>query len=134
LKLRYYEASDGAKQFLGWRDSERNEDCGFGIHADGSTRCLPTGAIYAAIYFSDAGCTNALAYAAKTTPPTKYASKFDGVGARIYSATPYNGTVYSGSPSSCNASTAAAAALKLFTVGAEVASSAFVSATAKVAP
>ncbi|NUP13336.1 MAG: hypothetical protein HOW73_45440 [Polyangiaceae bacterium] len=59
LRARVMHASDGAAQFMGWRDSELDVDCGFTVAADGESRCLP------AVFFSttgigiyaDAGCT-----------------------------------------------------------------------------
>ncbi len=53
---------DGSKQFIGWYDSLRKENCGFQTAADGMMRCLPggiavsPGSVSTPIY-ADAGCT-----------------------------------------------------------------------------
>ena len=42
IKMQTLTTPDGAKQFVGWFDTERNEACQFSTAADGVTRCLPT--------------------------------------------------------------------------------------------
>jgi hypothetical protein len=42
LKARMLVTADGAKAFVGWRDTVRNENCSFWNTADGKLRCLPT--------------------------------------------------------------------------------------------
>lgn len=66
LRARYYAGEDGSRQFMGWRDTTRNEDCSFLKSEDGQLRCLPT-ATYAS-YYSDAGCSQPLLAVAKATP------------------------------------------------------------------
>lgn len=44
LRARYYVGEDGSRQFVGWHDKERNEDCSFSVAEDGKTRCLPPSA------------------------------------------------------------------------------------------
>lgn len=56
LKARRWIATDGAKQFLGWRDTQLNVDCSFNTAEDGSTRCLPSGSLGSS-YYLDAACT-----------------------------------------------------------------------------
>lgn len=62
LRARYYTGEDGSKQFVGWRDNTRNEDCSFLKSEDGQLRCLPAAAF--ASYYLDASCTQSAA----TTP------------------------------------------------------------------
>ncbi len=62
IKMIVLNTPDGAKQFSGWRDTVRNEDCTFVPTGDGMTRCLPTPSatsryVYSATYFADASCT-----------------------------------------------------------------------------
>ena len=41
LKAKYYAGADGSRQFVGWHDAQRDEDCYFGAAADGVLRCAP---------------------------------------------------------------------------------------------
>lgn len=133
VKIRYYEASDGAKQFIGWHDAERDDDCSFTMHANGTVRCLPGGATYA--FFADAGCTIAIAFMAKGAAVPKYAVKSEASGVRIYASTkPYSGPVFGSTAGKCSDITSGTTAYSLFAVGDEVPASAFVSAAEKVAP
>lgn len=61
LKAKWVSGSDGSKQFVGFYDSERSEDCSFQKAGDGTTRCMPasSGSVYNA-FFSDAGCAQPL--------------------------------------------------------------------------
>lgn len=54
LRMRSYVASDGAKQFIGWWDTNTQENCGAATAEDGRLRCLPV--IYGRLIFSDADC------------------------------------------------------------------------------
>jgi hypothetical protein len=56
LRARELRGSDGARQLLGWFDSERNEACAFALAADLQPRCLPSFQAYGG-FFSDAGCS-----------------------------------------------------------------------------
>ncbi len=60
LRARYHVGDDGSKQFVGWRDTERDEDCSFQTAEDGKLRCLPStgGSVQ---YFSDSGCSEVVA-------------------------------------------------------------------------
>jgi hypothetical protein len=61
-------AEDESRQFVGWFDKSRGENCAFGLSADGATRCLPTDAIEARL-FVDATCRQrAVAITACTMP------------------------------------------------------------------
>ena len=41
IKARYFETDGRAREFLGWYDSERDENCEF-LEVDGDVRCVPT--------------------------------------------------------------------------------------------
>src|SRR5262245_45947669 len=41
IKMRVGTTPDGAKEFIGWRDTQRNENCSFFTSTDGMRRCLP---------------------------------------------------------------------------------------------
>jgi hypothetical protein len=56
LKAKRLVTADGASSFVGWYDSQRNEDCGFGPAPDGATRCLPQTYVTAFLY-ADSGCS-----------------------------------------------------------------------------
>ncbi|MFN7131999.1 MAG: hypothetical protein ACK4N5_07945 [Myxococcales bacterium] len=60
LKARVGVSPDGAKVFLGWHDSARNEDCSFVLATDNKLRCLPAGRPSMGRY-ADANCTEPLA-------------------------------------------------------------------------
>lgn len=58
LKVRAIVADDGARQPVGWFDSELGVECSFRPDAVGSTRCLPLA--HNATYFADSGCNTPL--------------------------------------------------------------------------
>lgn len=146
LKARYYVGEDGSKQFVGWHDSQRNEDCGFSKAGDGVLRCLPSAGASEAGIFSDSGCTQPLAIAANCTTGAKYATVATlSCGAlasvRVFSlGSPVTPTVaYAGTPAACTMYPAASLTSlemtnAIYPVGAEVAPSSFVSATEQVDP
>lgn len=41
LKAKWYKGVDGSKQWIGWYDSQRQEECSIARAADGKDRCLP---------------------------------------------------------------------------------------------
>jgi hypothetical protein len=51
----------GFRQFVGWHDSQRNEDCSFSAAPDGTQRCMPDKIDNAIPYYSDAACTKPIA-------------------------------------------------------------------------
>jgi hypothetical protein len=53
--MRVGTTSDGAKEFRGWHDTVRNEDCYFRLASDGKNRCMPPAA--ALSYFAESSCT-----------------------------------------------------------------------------
>lgn len=59
IRARFGETPDGAKQFIGWYDTQLNINCMFGETSEGVFRCIPTPILYASLY-SDAACTSPL--------------------------------------------------------------------------
>jgi hypothetical protein len=137
LKARYYLGDDGSKQFAGWYDTQRKENCTFGSAADGTLRCLPAvSATAVGSYYSDAGCSKPLATIACGAAAPKYAYSYSyntagclvgpslaPVGSRFTSA-----TIYIGSAGTCTATTTPASA-DWYEVGSSLDPSAFVRAT-----
>lgn len=71
IKMQVLTTPDGAKQFQGWFDTQRNEPCSFAQSADGVTRCIP--AVAASTLFADANCsTPAALLLAPSTGCTSY--------------------------------------------------------------
>lgn len=143
LKAKYYEGQDGSKAFVGWFDSQRNEDCSFRIAADGTARCLPTGDVVQ--FFNDGNCTSPLVMVAKPcATAAAYAVFQDGVSCsevrtRVYprgNPTTPGGTIFMKASTSCTgiSSSTYQTIYNFFTVGPEVAPSAFVGANLKVEP
>ena len=142
IKMRVGTTPDGARTFLGWRDVQRNDDCYFQYAADGMQRCLPSNAASISSFFRDAGCTLPLglvASAACPTPPVpKYATRFDTVcsapgryGLHVYNVTgAHTGTIFTGSPSSCTATTVQG--YLFYVVGAEVPAADFAGVTESI--
>lgn len=66
MKQRIQKGADGSKAFIGWYDSQRDEECAFTKATDGKTRCLPQ-VPYATVgpYYSNATCTSPLYLATK---------------------------------------------------------------------
>lgn len=148
IKARSYVGSDGSRQFIGWRDSQANEDCGYQKAADGKLRCLPLGSGALSLgYFTEGGCSQPLIVLAKGCAAPKYALEPLTGGAACTTAgvrvkrfgTPYAGTTaYTGSPGSCAAvAPTTFASLKATwdlygAPGAEVPPNTYVEATEKV--
>lgn len=59
IRMKVIHSPDGAKQFWGWHDATRNEDCQILATSDGKQRCLPFVSSYLTIGsdFADAACT-----------------------------------------------------------------------------
>jgi len=128
LKIRYYEATDGARQFLGWYDTQRKEDCNvFTLPTPGAFQCVP-GHMLAVSSFKDAGCTVPLGVS--VTGTEKYirnGAAFAERGAQ------HTGGLYSGKPGSCFAGTPIAG-YTYWEFGTAVPSDAFVSFAPKTEP
>ena len=102
LKARWRVASDGAREFVGWYDSERKENCTFILAADGSTRCMPSGG--GAFYFSDDTCTDPLfigAAGCEIQYGVRSVSGSCAGGTELHTVAPFSGTAYQGSPDLC---------------------------------
>jgi hypothetical protein len=131
LKMRVGTSPDGAKTFLGWRDTMRNEDCGFLPAADGQQRCLPSAAATYAedLFWGDAGCsTTRLAYTTAGCAASGYVHRY------VTTCVPYRlrihvlgarhtGAVYVKSGATC---TLNSTPYDFYVVGAEVPASSFV--------
>jgi hypothetical protein len=144
LKAMYRVGDDGSREFAGWRDSARNEDCFFQTATDGTTRCMPTTGATVAGYFADAGCTAPVAYLPTSTggcaSPPKYARSSETLACGIYAVklatlgSAFSGsTVYAKGPTSCIA-TAPIAGFTYFNVGSDIGPAAFVQATIAIDP
>lgn len=133
LKLRYYEVTDGAKQFRGWWDSQRNEECFIGAHSDGTHRCMPTAEAFTANYFSSSACSIPVAIIVKGSPTPKYASKAEGLGTRRHSIGATSAELYSGAPGQCTSLASLLASYDVYVIT-EIASSSFAEAAIKTAP
>ena len=144
LKSMYYAGADGSKYFPPnqWYDSQRGEKCVFIPGADQVQRCLPTIMVTITDY-ADAGCTQQLvrAYTGTgcTVPNTvSIATPYipgscQSTGYVAYQVGPlFAGTAYSGTPSSCSKA-AAPSGYALYSLGAEIPASSFVSATVQTA-
>jgi len=66
IKAKYYVGSDGSRQWAGWYDSQRKEDCYYQYASDEAFRCMPSVGYASTGYFSDAACTKEFAVRANT--------------------------------------------------------------------
>jgi hypothetical protein len=57
LKLRVLAASDGARQFNGFHDTQVDEQCWFAETGPGRQHCIPVRVMYLSNHFADAQCT-----------------------------------------------------------------------------
>lgn len=59
LKVQYVAGDDGSRQFWGFRDTMRNENCNFATAEDGVLRCLPTGdvPVRSSDFYADSACS-----------------------------------------------------------------------------
>jgi hypothetical protein len=82
LRARYLVAEDGSRQFVGWHDTGRDEDCSFGFAADGAQRCLPATQYGVWGYYSDDQCTVPITGVLPSACPivTPYALRTDDCG------------------------------------------------------
>ncbi len=86
LKARTLVGDDGTRQFVGWRDTQRGEDCAFMVAADGVERCLPVESDESASYslngftfWSDSACTSSVFFRTRGLCPTpgRYWRRYD---------------------------------------------------------
>jgi hypothetical protein len=150
LRARYWTGSDGSRQFIGWRDTGRNEDCAVGTASDGQLRCLPTlstgcsgtvaTGMWAGYVYSDASCTiPAVAVNAESASTVQYVTSGasdSSTGCTRYVTTVYSvgdraASVYTLSGATCSAYPMSSAYVA-FNLGAEVAPSSLVAMTETV--
>jgi hypothetical protein len=134
LQARVWVAEDGAREFLGWFDTERHEACDFQYAGDGLVRCLPQNAATIIGYFADAACTEPLA---QSLCAATYADTFTHTcpeGRRLFAlGDPFDGqTAYVPIGPQCVPSTPPGGLL--YHVGAEVSPASFVAASVQTVP
>lgn len=135
IKMRVGVTADGAKTFIGWYDSVRNEDCAFMFASDGVRRCIPitleatdvNRPTVAGVYFSDSGCSvNNVVISNTCSAPTvafDYNPQCPG-GYRVYPiAGEFTQQVYSGTPAACSPVTPGNS--DFWTIGQEIPASSF---------
>lgn len=136
LKARYYVAEDGARQFAGWFDTQRGEECSFQMASDGKRRCLPTGQLSGSgFHYADASCTQPIAPAVSGCSSPALAAIWEasaGCGApsvRLYSvaAKVTGASIYYGANGTCTPMARGEA--EYFRLGSELSPSAFVTVT-----
>jgi hypothetical protein len=140
LRARYYVGEDGSKEFIGWHDMQRNENCTFAKAPDGKLRCLPSeGNALALGYNSDAGCTTQLFITIATgacVPPTaKYATTTDTstCTTALHTVTLVTPTeLYVGTPANCLKVTQPPAGYAYYASSGVLAPAEFVAATEQV--
>lgn len=78
LRAHVTTSDDGSKNFAGWFDSQRKEDCSFIASPDGKLRCMPSSISGIGTQFGDGGCQFPLAHRPKSCDPAppKYATVF----------------------------------------------------------
>lgn len=137
LRARVYAGDDGSQQFAGWHDSSRNEDCSFGMAADGTIRCLPANASYvAATTYSDGGCSQPVVYQLPGCASPQYAIESASscygqlTPQRIFSVGAKLSIIYTGTPANCTSATAPTT-FDYYSLGAEIPATSFQSATVK---
>lgn len=141
LRAIWQVAEDGAKQFnYQWRDTQRNEDCSFGMAGDGVQRCMPATSISFVGYFTDEDCTVRLFVRAATgcvSQGLQLGSVAETIGCEYRSrrfavnAITRPTTVYLGSPENC-VQTSGSDSYDYFAQGVEISPSSFVAASNQV--
>lgn len=72
IKLRTLNTPDGARQYLGWRDTLYGDDCEFRKATDGVTRCLPLDVTPHLSAYSDPACSLPAVILFACNPAPKY--------------------------------------------------------------
>ncbi len=138
LKATYLIGADGSKAYLTsvWYDSQRSEDCSFGVAGDGQTRCLPNGA--AGGLFADSACTQPILSMPTGCTAPAYAltqsaqgCSVNPVGTHVFSVGALTNPtgIYVQSGASCFSAGTGASGFDYYTVGAEIPASSFVAAS-----
>lgn len=128
LKVRQVAGADGSIQQLGLYDTELATACSFGLADDGSTRCLPIGAL-GGLFWADDKCTVPVGKASCGAPTfVTVAATTCGGATTVYQAgAPYTGATYFGGPGgSCLAQAAEAG---LYATTGKLAAASFVQGT-----
>ncbi len=129
LQRRTFTWPGGLVEPYDFYDSQLGEAClTWATAADGTARCIPTTpGLYASAYYADASCTQRLAGrsgSCATTPKYAYSMETPACYGGAYQARSFavgalhTGTVYSGGPGSCTATTSPPS--PLYRLGAEV--------------
>jgi hypothetical protein len=139
IKMKVLKTPDGAKVFSNSYDTQRNEDCVFGVAGDGVMRCLPYQSVaydYGS-YFSDAACTQPVALSYSSCAAPSYilvrgaACPYGMTATRVYTVGAAHASFYTKSGTTCSGPTTVAT-YTLYSYGAEVAPSSFQSATTSI--
>ncbi len=137
LRARVYVGADGSRQFVGWRDTERQENCAFSTASDGKVRCLPQPVNQAASYFADASCTQPLAtvFVSACSQVEKYSAWYNGCGTTSIGLTQAKfagATVYYKAPGCTSGPTPGAGSFDLYLVESEIPPTDFAEASESV--
>lgn len=139
IKMNVLTTPDGAKVFMGSRDTMLNIDCSFVLAADGVTRCLPAFSNPIAFtpnpYFGDSACTIPVAQTTSCTTPTHIlqypAPACPTGGYRVLAVGAKFTTAFVKSGTTCTAFTSSPG-VTYYASGAEIAPATFQSATLDV--
>ena len=139
IKMNVLTTPDGAKVFMGSRDTMLNIDCQFVPAADGVTRCLPAFSNPIAFspnpYFGDSQCMIPVAQMTGCTTPT-YVLQYPAAacptsGYRVFAVGAKYTTAFIKSGTTCTAFTSSPS-ITYYALGAEVSPSTFQSSTLDV--
>jgi hypothetical protein len=139
IKMNVLTTPDGAKVFMGSRDTMLNIDCVFMLAADGVTRCLPAFSNPIAFtpnpYFGDSSCTIPVAAMTGCTAPThvlEYPAQACPTGGyRVFAVGAKYASAFIKSGTTCTALTSSPSTT-YYAIGAEVSPSTFQSAALDV--
>jgi hypothetical protein len=139
IKMNVLSTPDGAKVFMGSRDTMLNIDCSFVPAADGVTRCLPAFSNPIAFtpnpYFGDSACTIPVAQMTGCTTPTHVlqypAPACPSGGYRVFSVGAKYATAFVKSGTTCTAFTSSPS-VTYYALGSEISPATFQSAALDV--
>ncbi len=139
LRPRWLNTADGAKRFLSWFDTQRNQPCDWANTQDGEVRCLPPvedvsvfldAACMQPALLTNASCTEGILRVLAAADPSQTLSEFYQVGAEV--PVPSGGLgIYSRSGTDCLPSSVAPPT-RVYAAGQAIASTSFVSSTLSV--
>jgi hypothetical protein len=143
IKARMLVTADGAKAFNGWHDTERGENCSFGLASDGKIRCLPDlttcpqSAYPLGTLFGDSSCAGPKLVAVLATCSAPACAVAYSMGdcnqvklSVVRVGEKYSGSVvyYQASDGTCANATSGLVSYSIYYAGAETAPSSFVEA------